>query len=159
MSIAIAIDTKGGELALGKLSRLVDLPRDELLDGLGAILESQHRRRIEEEHTTPAGARFAPVQRGGTPLYNTGNNLRDAFAYRVSDPEVRLTNNFIGAALLHSGGKVTAKNAQALRFFAGGKTVFARSVTIPARPFMGISAANQDEIREAVEGFIAGLEA
>ncbi|MBB4018230.1 phage gpG-like protein [Chelatococcus caeni] len=157
MSLALTIDTQGEETVLAALDRFVDLPREELLEGLGGLLESQHRRRIEEEHTTPAGRPFAPNQRGTTPLYDTGRNLRDAFAYAVSDPEVRLTNSFIGAALLHFGGVVVPKNAKALAFSVGGEAVFTKRVLIPARPFMGISADNQVEIVEAVEAFVEGL--
>lgn len=156
MALTFSIDVQGAQAALVALDRFAEVDRAALLNGLGGLLESQHRRRIESEHTTPGGAAFTPNQRGTTPLFETGRHLRDAFYYVVADPEVRVSNNFIGAGLLHSGGVVTPKNAKALHFSLGGnREVFAKRVNIPPRPFMGISADNQTEIMKAVEDFLA----
>jgi phage gpG-like protein len=158
MSVTLAVELEGADRALVALERFADFPREELLEGLGGLLDSQHRRRIESEHTTPAGRPFAPVIRGGTPLYESGRHLRDAFYYEVSDPQVRVSNNFIGAGVLNAGAVITPQSAKALHFTINGVEVFAQRVVIPPRPFMGISAENQFEILEAVEAFIAGLD-
>lgn len=159
MSLTLTVNVDGTDSALSALDRFAafEQHRPELLEGLGGIMEDQHRRRIESEHTTPAGRPFAPVQRGGTPLYDTGKNLADAFYYEVSDPEVRVSNNFIGAGVLHFGAVITPKTADALVFSMGGQTVFAQRVVVPPRPFMGISVDNTVEILSTVEAFIAGL--
>ena len=54
------------------------------------------------------------------------------------------------AHIHQEGAVITAKTAQALHFTVGGKSVHAKSVTIPARPFVGISAENAQEIEELV---------
>jgi hypothetical protein len=66
------------------------------------------------------------------------------------------------AAVEYGRGPVTIRprNAKALRFQASGKTVFARSVTQPARkgkPFMG--PALQQRTQDIVNGFQMALEA
>lgn len=158
MSVAYTIEVEGLLAVQLFLDQLAEFPREDLLEGLGGLLESQHRRRIIEEHTTPAGQPFQPNQRGTTPLYDTGRNLLDAFFYSVSDPEVTLANSFIGARILHDGGVIVPKDAKALHFSMGGnRRVFAMRVVIPSRPFMGVSADNESEIIEAVEGFIGGM--
>lgn len=159
MSLTLTVQVDGADGALAALDRFAvfDEHRPELLEGLGRIMEVQHQRRIEREHTTPAGQPFAPVQRGGTPLFDTGKNLADAFYYEVSDPEVRVSNNFVGAAVHHFGAVITPKTADALVFSMGGQVVFSQRVIIPRRPFMGVSADNLIEIIDTIEAFITGL--
>lgn len=159
MSLTLTVQVDGADGALAALDRFAafDEHRPELLEGLGGIMESQHRNRILSEHTTPAGRPFAPVQRGGTPLLDTGDNLASAFYHEVSDPEVRVSNNFVGAAVLHFGAVITPKAADALKFTMGGQTVYSQRVVIPSRPFMGVSADNLVEIIETIEAFVAGL--
>lgn len=160
MSLTLTVQVDGADGALAALDRFAafDEHRPELLEGLGSIMESQHRNRILSEHTTPAGRPFAPVQReGGPPLLDTGDNLARSFYYEVSDPEVRVSNNFVGAAVLHFGAVITPKAADALKFTMGGQTVFAQRVVIPSRPFMGVSADNLVEIIDTIEAFVAGL--
>lgn len=159
MSLTLTIDVQGEDSALAALDRFAEFQsvRAELLEGLGGIMEGQHRRRIESEHTTPAGRAFAPVIRGGTPLYDTGRHLADAFYYEVSDPEVRVSNNFVGAAVHHFGAVITPKNAPALMFAINGFVVYAQRVVIPARPFMGVSVDNLTEILATIEDFLGGL--
>lgn len=158
MAVSITIDVEGADRALVALDRFAELPREELLHGIGALMESQHRRRVESEHTTPAGRPFAPVARGGTPLYDTGRHLRDAFYHEVSDPQVRVSNNFIGAGVLHFGAVITPKNAQALHFTINGAEVFTQRVLIPPRPFMGLSADNLVEIIDEIEAWLGALD-
>ena len=45
---------------------------------------------------------------------------------------------------------ITPKTAQALAFTIGGKPVRAKSVTIPARPFVGLSEDNRAEIDDLI---------
>lgn len=63
--------------------------------------------------------------------------------------------NRIQARILHFGGVIRPKRASHLVFQLGGKTVVANQVTIPARPWLGVSADDREEILAIVEHFLA----
>ena len=77
---------------------------------------------------------------GGTPV--DSGKLLAANRYSRNDKVVTIQNNKDYAAPVHEGSrphKIVAKNAKALKFTVGGKTVFARSVWHPgtkANPFI-----------------------
>ena len=62
---------------------------------------------------------------------------------------------------VHQHGMVIRpRSAKRLRFVVGGNVVFAKSVTIPARPWLGLSKANRkdtrDEVKAAVRAMLEG---
>nr|WP_299152128.1 phage virion morphogenesis protein [uncultured Tateyamaria sp.] len=61
------------------------------------------------------------------------------------------------AAIHHFGGVIKPKKAKALAFKAGGDSVFAKQVTIPARPYMGVSTDNAREIESAIGDFMKAV--
>ena len=69
--------------------------------------------------------------------------------YALVSPDGR-----VYAAIHQFGGKITPKNANRLVFQLGNRLAFARSVTIPARPYLGISAEDERDIREAAMVFL-----
>lgn len=92
--------------------------------------------------TSPDGRPYPPLKsRDGKPLENT-NRLRNAFLASSRDTNIELVNPTKYAALQNfgtaglPGGVLKPKGKKALRFFVRGKPVFAKQVTIPARPFL-----------------------
>ena len=57
----------------------------------------------------------------------------------VRSNDVVIGSNKIYAAVHQFGATITPKSGQYLTFWMGGRLVKARSVTIPARPYLGIS--------------------
>jgi phage gpG-like protein len=52
------------------------------------------------------------------------------------------------AGVHQRGATIRAKPGKRLAFRIGRATIFARSVTIPARPFLGVSQEDREEIVE-----------
>lgn len=98
----------------------------------------------------------APAMRkSGKPLVDTGS-LRRSIKSTVDDnsafigPDGSGTSKF--AAVHQFGATITPKKAGGLLVFAGpdGGLIFAKSVTIPARPFLGIDGQDVADIGDAV---------
>lgn len=151
---------------LGAVERLAD--REILMHGIGEMLRSGTVQRFEDEEApdgtpwkpslraTPSEDRRTAVRRdargrrlkgsgrlikgraGGKTLTDTAQ-LRESIDYRVSPAgdEVRVGSNLPYARVHQMGGK------------AG------RGVILPARPYLGISKQDAEDIQEAVTDFIA----
>lgn len=124
-----------------KLDRLPRMNTARLLDVLGSELESQTRRRIDEEKTGPDGApweawteAYAARRPAKGGLLELDGNLRDSITYEVGNDAVTVGSNLVYAAVHQDGWE--DKN-------------------IPARPYLGVSAENLEDLGGLVLEFIA----
>ncbi len=105
----------------------------DLMEILGTLVEGQTKRRIASEKTSPDGNAWPPLKaRSGSILVDTGRLLGSISHTSTSNEAIVGTNVFYGP--FHQYG--TRK--------------------MPARPFMGVSAPNMDEIRRAVDAWVQG---
>ncbi|MCB1535529.1 MAG: phage virion morphogenesis protein [Rhodoblastus sp.] len=148
--VGIVVEISGLKLAESLLAKILAFDETELLTAIGAMGESQTRRRISDEKTAPDGAAWPPNREGTSILLRTGGNLLGSVAYIVGSGEVQWGASWEFAHIHQDGAKISAKNAKALFFRIGGQKVAAKSVTIPARPFVGLSDDNRKEIEELV---------
>lgn len=79
------------------------------------------------------------------------SRLRDSVTYRADDEGVAVGSNVVYSAIHQFGGVIRPKKAKALWFpmgFQGGGAgmVMAASVTIPARPYLGLSGEDGQEV-------------
>lgn len=156
--IRIVIDTSELDRIVPYFSRLGHLDRAALLSDIGALGESQTRRRITDEKTSPDGAPWPPNLAGTPILVESGQHLLASVAFIAGGAdEVQWGAGWEFAHVHQSGATIEAKNAAALVFKIGERTVGAKSVTIPPRPFVGLSAENAEEIEELVTDVIAGM--
>lgn len=137
--------------ALGRLGR--DLR--PLMDDIGEHLVNSTQDRILAGGPAPDGARWP----AWNPLYAAGRSakgggmlnlsgvLRATIEKEAGRRSVRVGSNRIYAAIHQFGGTIRPKNAKALKFRMGGRFFALASVTIPARPFLGVSADDAAEIR------------
>lgn len=130
---------------------------EKLMAELGALGESQTRRRIEVEKTAPDGTPWKPNIEGHSILLETGRHLRDSIAFIASADEVQWGESWEFAHVHQYGATIAPKSARALIFMLKGKKTGAKKVTIPARPSVGISEANAHEITEHVSDFLGRL--
>ena len=105
------------------------------------------------EKQAPDGSPWVKNRKGSPILYASGA-LHDSIDYRASADQVETGSPLVYAAIHHFGGVIKPKNGKALAFMAGNDQVFAKSVTMPARPYLGISSDNADEIKEVVTDFM-----
>lgn len=154
MSVGVAIQLVGLDAALARLEALGRIEFDELLDGLARMGQQQTQRRIEDEKTTPEGAAWPLTRDGRKALFVTGTHLYRSIDHAASASEARWGTGWIGAKVHQFGAVIRPKDAKALSFTVGGKRVVAKKVTIPARPYLGVSEQNARDLEAAAMAFI-----
>jgi len=156
--VAIQIDVASLAQIDALVSRLAHIDEQELLTEIGALGESQTRERIEAGGPAPDGSAWAP-NRASTPiLMATGRHLHDSVGFVVGASMVEWGASWEFAHVHQDGAVIKPKNGDALKFWfvSGGFTEFviAKQVTIPARPFVGLSADNRADIEEQITDFL-----
>jgi phage gpG-like protein len=118
--------------------------RKRLSDVVGAavVTRLQFGFRASE---SPYGAAWKPLQvrTGGKPLLDTGR-LRSSLSYQPTSSRFVVGTSFVGAAVHEFGATIVPRRGRFLRFRGRSPRrtrhatdwIFARKVTIPARPFM-----------------------
>jgi phage gpG-like protein len=125
---------------------------ERLITRAGRIQSPQFRRNLLDEMAAevnrqiglgfrlsqdPFGRPWKPLtSRVGRPLVKTGKLQRAAQSAKPTATGVMVVIDLIQAATHQYGARIRAKNVKALRFRIGQRVVFAKSVTIPARPFL-----------------------
>lgn len=157
IGVSIALDQRAFQGALNRLSALVDFSGAALLEEIAALGESQTRRRITDEKTAPDGTPWKPNLAGTSILLQSGQNLLASVASSSDDEEAVWGAGWEFAHIHQDGAVITANTAAALSFRVGDRSVHAKSVTIPARPFVGLSAENRAELDELITDHFAQL--
>jgi phage gpG-like protein len=140
-----------------RVARLTKIKEHDLLTEIGARGESQTRRRIETEKTAPDGTPWVKNTEGTSILRKSGRHLLDSIAFNVSGKTTEWGASWEFAHVHQNGAVILPKTKKALSFMIGGKRVSAKKVTIPARPFVGLSPANGNEIEGLVSDFLGSL--
>ena len=159
MAATFTIDTQGGRAIEAKLASLAAAFGDltPLMDIFGGVLESGVLERFDTE-TAPDGTPWAQSIRvreeGGKTLTDSGQ-LRDSRTYIASSDSVEVGTNKIYGGVHQFGATIRAKNASFLAFNLPGGLGLAvvKEVTIPARPFLGLSAEDEDELVAQAEDY------
>lgn len=122
------------------LSRLGDLT--PVMDEIGAHLSLTTSERFETG-TGPDGKAWKPSIRaqlqGGLTLVDSGR-LRDSVTWRPGRDRVEIGSNLVYAAIHQLGGEAGRGHA----------------VTLPARPYLGISRDDEAAIGEILDDYLSG---
>lgn len=149
VSFEIYLDQTGAAAAITRLQGVFADPRP-MLEDIGLEIETSTVERFET-NVAPDGVAWQPSIRaretGSKTLVEQGF-LRDSFSYRVDGEGVEIGSALKYAAVHQVGGEISAKG-EALRFrLATGQFVSKKTVRIPARPMLGLSAEDQRIIPE-----------
>jgi phage virion morphogenesis protein len=142
---ANAVEAKLAKLQLGGAER------GRALDALGNALANRIRLgfRIGQ---SPYGAAWKPINpafRSGQPLRDTGR-LQRSIKHAVQGDSVLVGTNVRYAATHQFGAQIKPKNAARLAIpMKGGGLIMSKGVTIPARPFMPMTAGGQVQLPPA----------
>jgi phage virion morphogenesis protein len=157
----VTVTDRDVQRALAALARLGRDP-SPALKALGPLLVAATRNRIVAEQA-PDGSAWPALNKDYRRVEKRGPGMLRERAMRgglfgsltsqVEGKALRIGTNKIYAATHQFGATIRPKNAPALVFKLGGRTVRAGKVTIPARPFLGISAADRETIREVFSDF------
>ena len=133
-----------------------------LLRAIGTGLLRNTQDRFEAE-TAPDGSAWAPLnawyltfKRGPGILRGAAmrGGLQGSLVMDVEAGAIRIGSNKIYAAVHQFGATIEPKNPQgrlAIRDYKGNLQGIARSVTIPARPYLGLSRRDEETILETTE--------
>lgn len=141
MSTGLVYDLSGLRELEGRINGLARLNKPELLDIVGATVESQTRRRIQDEKEGPDGkswpswsAKYAKRRPGGRTLLMSDDQLLDTLTHaRVDQDSVEVGSNMIYAATHQFGD--------------GDRN-------IPSRPYLGISGDNETDLIREIDNYL-----
>ncbi|MBB4066272.1 phage virion morphogenesis protein [Gellertiella hungarica] len=157
MSTSIVIDVSDLDQAFARLRPLFDFEPEELMSNIAGIGTEQTRRRILEEKTAPDGSPWQPNAEGTSILLETGQHLLSSLSWQASSTEAEWGATWKFAHVHQEGMTIVPKSAESLVFQLGGRVVQAKKVTIPARPFVGLSDENRQEIIDVVTDHFGAL--
>lgn len=124
----------------------------DLMGSIGSVLINGARERIGVTNVSPDGVAWPKSMRakevGGPTLHDSGR-LMASISSEAAPDHVKVGSNMIYAGVHQTGATITAKNGNALSFtLANGEQVVVGSVTIPARPYLGISEEERAQIED-----------
>jgi phage gpG-like protein len=155
--ISITIDLSQFDAGLARIGPVLAFNPGDLAAEIGALGESQTRRRIDEEKSAPDGTPWQPNRAGTPTLKQTGRNLLDSVGFVSDGDSAEWGASWEYAHVHQEGAVIKPKTAKVLMFQGANGAVFAKSVTIPARPFVGLSDANRAEMADLVTDFFGDL--
>ena len=145
--VAIEMTLQGIEGAARALGALAATDLEDLAFDVGALLESSTKERIATEKAAPDGAPWNPwsaryaAKRGAQhSLLVSTNALLEATQNYTTGTTVRVGNNLVYGAIHQLGGEIEN---------AWGRGI---KVTMPARPYLGLSSHDVT----AITGLVAG---
>ena len=114
-------------------------------ENIGEVLISTTHERFKNGRA-PNGSKWKRGRKGTGQTLVESRRLRNSITKRFSRAGVEVGTNVKYARIHQKGGTIRAKKAKFLRFKVGSRWAMKKSVKIPARPFIGISADDKQEI-------------
>lgn len=137
----VSLNWGGFDKAMGKaVHKLGDT--QALMESVGEALRSGTIERFDAEED-PQGKKWKPSARamaGGGKTLDKESHLKDSIDYAATSDKVMVGSN-LPYARIHQ---------------LGGKTGKGHKVDMPARPYLGVSEEDMDEVRETMADFLAG---
>lgn len=154
----VEIRVEGGAAVAQRLKAVaakLSTPAD-LYSEIGGALIASTQERFEREQApdgSPWPKSIRAMLTGGKTLRDIGTLYR-SITMQADDTGVIVGTNVLYAAVHQFGAVIRAKNKKFLAFKIGGKTILKQQVRIPARPFLGLSKADETEITQISEDFL-----
>lgn len=128
------------------------------MEAIGNAIVYSTQRRFElgqgpDGKIWPPSIRVLAAGKGQTLVQS--HRLEDSITPEASARNVRVGTNVIYAAIHQFGGRIVAKG-KALAFKIGRKLILKKSVTIPAREFLGIDREDLGAIDREITAYLAG---
>lgn len=163
MAVALSLRMEGRSRTENQLRAIAAgiADRHPLMDGIGLYLESSTIDRFDQE-VAPDGSRWKKSLRakeqGGKTLTDHAH-LRGSITYNATNDQVEWGSNLIYARPHQEGATITAKGGGRLKFRLPGGLGFRSvlSVTLPARPFLGINDEDERQIVGLAEDYVADI--
>ena len=139
-ALVIDAQVKGAEQLTQRLELFANAhSRHELLELMGAEVESQTHRRLRDEKTNPGGEpwpewspEYSATRHGGHSLLMGEGDLDDSVQFLVTGDEVEIGSNLVYAAIHQFGGAAVGIN-------------------IPEREWLGLSGDNIGDLVDVLD--------
>ena len=157
-------ELRGVHKGFKRLQQLAKDPRPVLGDFGEALLRSTRQR--FDDHKSPKGTPWTPLstltrQRKRNPrmlVENPQAGLKATLAWQVIGSDtVAVGSNKKYAATHQFGAIIRPKKAKALAIPTVAGVIFAKKVTIPARPFLGLSEDDEGDLRNILADYLRGI--
>lgn len=139
----LQVDARELDRVAQALARASLSTKGKVLDAVGAEVESQVRRRIDEDKTAPDGTdwdewseSYRKTRDGQHSLLVGEQSLLDSIQYAIAGPSVDVGSNLVYAATHQYGDP---------------------DRNIPARPYLGLSSDDERDIMDLVDDIVAGV--
>ncbi|MEW5763711.1 MAG: phage virion morphogenesis protein [Acidobacteriota bacterium] len=163
---AVQIRIEGGDRLRARLERLLARAggpsQRDLLGRLGALVESQTRRRIQDGGPDPDGRPWEPLSpgyaawkagRSSGKILSLHGPLRDSLTHEVvSTEEARVGSGLVYAAIHQFGGLAGRGHVRSARSGAESGGAW-----IPARAYLGVSANDLDDLQDELDAWADDL--
>ena len=154
----VSLKWNGFDKAVAKAAKKMANSR-LLMASVGEALVSGTIRRFNDEES-PKGEKWEKsgraIAEGGQTLSDTAH-LRKSIDFKATPAQVMVGSNLLYARIHQLGGTIKPKKGKALKFKGkNGQDIFVSEVNMPARPYLGVSKADMDEVRETMAEFIKG---
>jgi phage virion morphogenesis protein len=158
--VRVTLDDRQVRRALRELARVGRDP-SPALKALGPLLAVSTRNRIVAEQAPDGAAwpallpEYAAGKRGPGMLRERAmrGGLFASLTSEVDGKKLRVGTNKIYGAVHQFGAVIRPRKSEALVFKLGKRVVRAQKVTIPARPFLGISEEDRETVADVFEAF------
>lgn len=157
MSLEISIDVSGLAPIEQLIGKLDPLQTETLLESLARMIREQIRERLIAGGPSPSGAAWKPNLEGRKPILHRSGALARSIDYAVAGSQAVVGSGLVYAAIHQFGGTILPKKGDRLAFRIGNRQVFAKKVTMPARPYVGLSGEDRAELVRAAVLYIRGL--
>ncbi len=155
--ILVEVDHADLKASMTRLAGAVEDPTP-VLKGVGELLRNSAADRFGAQ-AGPDGAPWAPLQdwykktktQNQDKILTLSGMLAKTLAFQVEGDEVLVGSGLEYAAIHQFGGTIRPKKGRALS--VGGRSV--SKVTIPARPFLGVSEEDIGEVESLVSEYLA----
>ncbi len=144
------------ELGRG-IRRLSRAKLGPLMRDIAKVGEEGTLARIREGGPAPDGADWPdrhPAYDNPRPVLNLSGALGESIESDADEDTVSWGSSIVYARIHQLGGTIKPKHGKALAFTLGTEAVFARSVTMPARPYLGYGDAERQGVEDVVEAWL-----
>ena len=156
-ALVVRVNVSGFDTIDAVLARLTAPQGETLIEALARLMREQIRERLIAGGPSPDGAAWKPNREGRKPVLHRSGALARSIDYAVSGNQAVVGSGLVYAAIHQYGGTIVPKAGKALAFKVGNRNVFAKKVTMPARPYVGLSGEDRAELVAAAVGYLRSL--
>ena len=174
MSVGLKYDLNQLQGAVDRINQLGQLDRKQLLDDIGSLNESQVRGRIKHQEGAPDGTPWEPwsarhlnTRHDNNEILFGKGDLLGSIQHEVGADSVVIGSNLIYARVQQEGSgnesvtvpahkrRITQAFGRLLPFGVWASVgSYSFKQNIPARPYLGLSAQDEQEISQLINSFV-----